>query len=258
METDETYDRAAEHDVGRKRGNTIMGLRAEDIAKTLIDIQCEIYERHGEVGAPTDRAEYEQWVTEATDMVTQLYGNVDLARYGIELGRACQMATDMNAHISAEALERSLRSSDDDESPDDEDDIEMLDDMIDEIRNLEDDYRDLSHAIASQVQHVVDVAGDIARRSSPMTADKHVSLVTSDRFVVRGTAGMRVPEANEFRSTREASLGYSPSFVIRHSLKADIDVVSVAWADDAQSQALAECSRELLTMSDAQLRQVLG
>lgn len=37
-----------------------MGMTANDIARTLIDIQCEIYERHSADSAPTDRAEYDK------------------------------------------------------------------------------------------------------------------------------------------------------------------------------------------------------
>lgn len=222
-------------------------MRADDIAKTLIDIQCDIYKRHSATSAPTDRAEYEQWVAEATDAVTQLYGNVDMGRYGLALGRACQMATDMNAHIAAEALERSLCQDDDDDGNGVSDEVDQLDDICDEILALADERASLSCAIAGGIQHVVDVVGDaMAQEGATLSGDK-VDATGRNGLVANGTMGMKVPECMEFGVSRPNG------FVVRHRLTADEDMVSVFWKDEGI--VLSACSRDLLGMSDTAIRE---
>lgn len=237
-----------------------MGLRAEEIAKTLIDIQCEIYERHSATSAPTDRGEYERWVSEATDAVTQLYGNADMGRYGLEFGRACQMATDMSAHIAAEALERSLVPDIDGEDWDDdgEDEVSVLDDITDEIANLEMERVAVSHSVATKIQHVIDVVGGMAGDDGRSPRRDSVTAVSREGLIAKGTIGMRIPGTDEFAGSVPGGSGYAPSFSISHSADIDDDVVSVMWVRGRGSTALASCSRRLLSMDDHRLMETFS
>lgn len=227
-----------------------MGMTANDIARTLIDIQCEIYERHSADSAPTDRAEYDKWVAEATDAVTQLYGNVDMGSHGMEFGKACQMATDMNAHIVAEALERALRPNEDEDWDDEEDEVSQLDEIRDEILNLESERATLSHVVASNIQHVVDVVGKAIVEGGGTLRDDRVDAVSRDALVAQGTVGMKVPDSIEFAD------GQKMRFSIRHDASGDRDIVSVFW--DNTGITLSACSRPLLSMPEHLIREAFA
>lgn len=85
-----------------------MTICAEDIATTLIDVQCDIYRRHAAGCAPTDPVEYDKWVVEAMDFLLPIYGGANLDRHGRMLAEAMRLAACDGALISAEALDRLL------------------------------------------------------------------------------------------------------------------------------------------------------
>lgn len=223
------------------------GIHADEIARTLIDIQCEIYRRHDADSAPVDEREYDAWVSEATDMAFQLYGNADMDRYGMEFGKAYQMATSMNAHIAAEGLERALRP--DEECPqeqDDEDDIGLYDEICYEMTILGQDRASLAHVIAERIQNAINTIGAMLCEEGRTLDKDHVELTGKSGLVICGIAGMDVPGIGEFEGQPE-----SP-FSLIHEFNADGDVLSVLWNERAI--AISSCSGAVTSMSEAELR----
>lgn len=235
-----------------------MGMRAEEIAKTLIDIQCRIYERHGATGAPTSRDEYERWVCEATDMVTPLYGSADMGRHGLEMGRALQMATDMGAHIAAEAMERALAPEDGD-AEDADDLVSAYDDVCDGITNLMDERAVISQAIAVEMRRLVGIAWDVLRErcegdvdvSKVFDPSKPVGCMMpmQDRtLVIYGSPEFDVPSTEQFR--HPGGTGAPPECRIGHVASMDgprsFDRVVLRRRTGDAEETVAVCSSELI------------
>lgn len=227
-------------------------LKAEDVAKTLVEIQCELYERHGASSAPAEEHEYDVWVAEATDVLTQLYGSVDLGLCGIELGRGMQMASDLNAHIAVEALGRALAV--DDEADEETDKgcqwLSDSDNLIDRYEELgcamvemEQERALIAQAVALCVQRLVDIAGEVVDRGgtpSPMCR------------MVSGVVGQEVPELEAFHSQN----GRPAEFVIR---RYDSDAGGmVCVAETATGQEVMACPEELLDQPEYVVRKMIG